>query len=314
MNNTQETRGGLWFTNHGVGFPFEDRDYAPFYALAAISRSVVTHYPRLVEWIADNPCNAANDDGRLDWYRSLAEEFCQCGWHLLWNGVLFSQSSVENVRGDLLQLEPETLGDLRQWSRDAVVDVHPGLGAEKSSELLWGDLYSVGSNPEVNETGEPPPLPAGISRVNESVSPVETSKAKSAHSMIRTYSLHDISVTLGDGQQMQMGRPLVVTVGSQALEPNVDAGKTLLRFLVDANSPLLESAPIMKVKVCAADGSTVFHQASSVELIFDNRSFLSRKNDMPLWLVESLEFAAARLREQYRLNQEGGLDIETLES
>ncbi len=54
--------------------------------------------------------------------------------------------------------------------------------------------------------------------------------------------------------------------------------------------------------------------ATAVEIVFENNSFISSVKEMPFWLVESLEFAAARLREQYRINQEGGLDIETLES
>lgn len=132
-------------------------------------------------------------------------------------------------------------------------------------------------------------------------------------SLIRTYTLHDVSVDQPDGSRLMLGRPLTVTVGSQALEPDVKNGKTLIRFEAGP-SMMLNGKPQMKVKVRVRGETVDMGDATAVEIVFENNSFISSVKEMPFWLVESLEFAAARLREQYRINQEGGLDIETLES
>ena len=128
---------------------------------------------------------------------------------------------------------------------------------------------------------------------------------------IRTYQLDHYTVPDQDGcNDVVLTRPLAVTVGSQALEPGVDAPKTLLRFALSHNNPLLERQPKMQVRIFpreAPPGQTrvpvSFEDPLFVELLFDNTTFVTERKEMPLWLAELLEFAADTLRAQYALNQ-----------
>ncbi len=138
---------------------------------------------------------------------------------------------------------------------------------------------------------------------------------------LRTYTLRDYTVPDPDGcREVSFARPLTVTVGTHALEPGVTNGITLMRFSLLSGNPLLEQFPKMRMRVLPKKDSTG-HQPTSisfddpllVELLFDNSSFLSERKEMPFWLVEALEFAAHRLREQYALNQNGGLAIEQVD-
>ena len=131
-------------------------------------------------------------------------------------------------------------------------------------------------------------------------------------SEIRTYILDHYTVPDPDGDDVVFTRPLTVTVGSQALEPGVVAGKTLLRFAMTETNPLMERTPKMRVKILpretSSDGTgklVIINDPLFVELLFDNTSFFSEHKEMPLWLVDVLEFAAKTLRAQYELNQHG---------
>jgi hypothetical protein len=130
-------------------------------------------------------------------------------------------------------------------------------------------------------------------------------------SEIRTYKLDHYTVPDPDGcNDVVLTRPLSVTVGTQALEPGIEAAKTLLRFALSGNNPLLERPPKMLVRIfprLAKPGQTrvpvSFEDPLFVELLFDNTSFVSERKEMPLWLVEVLEFAAESLRTHHILNQ-----------
>jgi len=132
---------------------------------------------------------------------------------------------------------------------------------------------------------------------------------------IRTYTLHDYTVPDPDGgHDVPLDRPLAITVGSQALEPNTPAGKgkTLVRFTMAASSPLLDRTPKMRVKILTRQTSpggpvgdlVYFKDPLFVELLFDNETYLSEHKEMPFWLVDVLEYAAKTLRSQYEMNQQ----------
>lgn len=135
-------------------------------------------------------------------------------------------------------------------------------------------------------------------------------------SEIRTYTLHDYTVPDPDGcRDVTLPRALVVTVGSQALEPGIVGGKTLLRFCLPGSNPLLERKPKMRLTVFSNDAVSgqpctpvVFNDPLFVEMLFDNSTFLTERKEMPYWLVDALEFAAKTLRAQCELSQ---LGIET---
>lgn len=132
-------------------------------------------------------------------------------------------------------------------------------------------------------------------------------------SAIRTYTLDHYAVSDPDGcRDVVLSRPLAVTVGTQALEPGVSDGKTIIRFCMYASNPLLERKPKMRLKVLPSDFSaddtrapTVIDNPALVELSFDNAAFVTERKEMPFWLVDTLEFAAKTLRAQYELNQLG---------
>jgi len=133
-------------------------------------------------------------------------------------------------------------------------------------------------------------------------------------SQIRTYTLNHYTVPDHDGTQVPLHRPLAITIGTQALEPHMPGGKgkTLLRFTMAANSPLLEQMPKMRVKILTRQTSpggpgsdlVYFKNPLFVELLFDNETYLTEHKEMPFWLVDVLEFAAKTLRAQYELNQQ----------
>ena len=135
-------------------------------------------------------------------------------------------------------------------------------------------------------------------------------------SKIRTFTLHEYTAPDPDGPgETVSDRALKVTVGTQALEPGVHGGKTLIRFQC---CPLPGKTPRMRIDVekngnvppGQLTGIESFRDAECVELQFDNESFCSEAKEMPFWLIEGLEFAAKKLREEYSLNQEGGLNVE----
>jgi hypothetical protein len=114
---------------------------------------------------------------------------------------------------------------------------------------------------------------------------------------IRTYTLHDYAGRSPDGSgDFVTHRPLIVTVGTQALEPRVRKGKTLIRFERISNCALLEGTPKMQVRINGLKKPVIIDDVQSVELRFDNKTFLSEAKEMPFWLIESLEFAAKMLR------------------
>ena len=131
-------------------------------------------------------------------------------------------------------------------------------------------------------------------------------------SEIRTYTLDDYTVPDPDGcHDVSLKRPLKVTVGTQALEPDVVEGKTLLRFALTASNPLLERIPKMRLRFfpreASPDGTRIPVSVDDplfVELLFDNATFLTERKEMPFWLIDTLEFAAKTLRAQYELNQQ----------
>lgn len=142
-------------------------------------------------------------------------------------------------------------------------------------------------------------------------------------SKIRTCTLHDYTVPSPDGgHDVPLNRPLAITVGTQALEPDMPGGKgkTLLRFTMAANSPLLENMPRMRLKILTRDTSpngpcgdlAYFDNPLFVELLFDNETYLTEHKEMPFWLVDVLEYAAKTLRAQYEMNQQVPV-IETLD-
>lgn len=129
---------------------------------------------------------------------------------------------------------------------------------------------------------------------------------------IRTYSLHDYTVPDPDRcHDVTLAKPLTVTVGTQALEPGIVGGRTLVRFALPGGNPLLERMPKMRLKVFTRatpsnDSALIFVQDPLfVELLFDNESFLTERMEMPFWLIDTLEFAAKTLRAQYELNGQG---------
>ena len=139
-------------------------------------------------------------------------------------------------------------------------------------------------------------------------------------SEIRTYKLDHYTVPDPDGcNDVVLTRPLSVTVGTQALEPGIEAAKTLLRFALSGSNPLLERNPRIRVRIfprAPSSGQTrvpvSFEDPLFVELLFDNATFTTECKEMPAWLAEALEFAAETLRAQYLLNQKHVV-IETID-
>ena len=135
---------------------------------------------------------------------------------------------------------------------------------------------------------------------------------------IRTFTLHDYMVPGPDGgHDVPLARPFTITVGSQALEPDMPGGKgkTLVRFTNVAINPLLEQMPKMSIRVLTRNTSpdpdepcggdlVYFKNPLFVEFLFDNETYLTEHKEMPFWLVDVLEFAAKTLRAQYELNQQ----------
>lgn len=132
---------------------------------------------------------------------------------------------------------------------------------------------------------------------------------------MRTYTLHDLTFPTPDGREMRTERALTVAVGTQALEPGSSHGKTLIRFELWKGGLLAEN-PQMKMQIGFWDEAKPplnIEGANAVELVFDNNSFLAQEKEMPSWLIDALEFAAKKLREQYALNQDGELRFEKLD-
>jgi hypothetical protein len=143
----------------------------------------------------------------------------------------------------------------------------------------------------------------------------ETSSSVPNGGVMRTYTLQNLNFLTPDGREMRTGRALAVSVGTQALEPGSSLGKTLIRFEL-WKSGLLAENPQMRMQVGFWDESKPpvnIEGANAVELVFDNNSFLAEQKEMPFWLIDALEFAAKKLREQYALNQDGELRFEQLD-
>lgn len=306
--------GGVWFTKEGLGFKVGHEENAAFYALSRYAKKLLPFYPSIIDWVASNPATTSSVDAAIAWNRRLAAEFVREGWHLLWCGQLITSAETTQVTADLARLEKEVTENIDLWPPNTRIYIYSEVGGEKIGQELWSRIRG---NVEPNMDTEPPVLAVGSRhKIEATHQPLESITMTPKVSSFRTYSLHDFSFSAPDGRDVTESRPLTVTVGTQALEPGIENGKTLIRFGVLDETALLEQSPRMRVKICrkgASDAPTVIEDADSVELMFDNKSFLSQQKEMPFWLVETLEFAAKKLREQYALNQDGELRFEALE-